>query len=97
MWIKLLMLFGVDYVILLHYDGERMIKQVTNIDGKYYASPYICTTTAELLPDGVAKGVSFIDGWEPVSKRMYKHYGKTITDEINALELYVNQEREETK
>lgn len=71
---SLLSRFGVDYVVLCHFDGVHSIKRVRWIGGVPFAAPYLPETRGRLHPNGSWTGGSYIDGWLPATPRMAEYY-----------------------
>lgn len=68
---KLRVLFGVDYVVLKHHDGEHQVKPVRWLGGKAFAAPYLSGTSGMLLPHGKFQGKNYVKAWLPITKRTH--------------------------
>jgi len=60
-------LFGTEYVILRHHDGEHQLKEVDLLGDHWFAAPYLPKTRCRLLPDLSVDGPSYVIGWYPVT------------------------------
>ena len=60
-----------EYVVLIHHDGDRVVKRAYTLGGRVYANPHMPYTRTELLPGGKTRGQSYIDGWQPVTDKTF--------------------------
>ena len=77
LWQKLRVLMGVDYVVLIHFDGQYQVKPVIWVgETTALSAPYLRDTAGLLLPNGEWIGKSFIDRWLPTTKRTQKLFDR---------------------
>jgi len=69
---RLRALFGKDYVVLIHHDGEHMIKPVQWLGEMAFSAPYLQKTRGRLLANGGYDGRNYIRGWLPITERTKK-------------------------
>ena len=69
-------LFRFEYVVLVLFNGERMIRRVYKIGNTLYAHPYLPHTRCQILPGGKVVGKIYIDGWEPITPKTIRLWEK---------------------
>lgn len=62
-------LFGWQYCLLIHHDGELQVRRCYAIGYAIYATPYTATSRVRLMPGGKTKGQRYIESWEPVTDK----------------------------
>lgn len=62
-------LFGVQYVVLTHFDGKSYVKRAYSMGGHVWANPYLPHTRTKLLPKGRVRGACYVDSWSPITDK----------------------------
>lgn len=77
-WFRKLMtlLFDRQYVLLVHYDGQKQARQAIYENRSWGATPYLAHTRCKLLPSGNIKGESYVHEWLPLTKPMWAVYNR---------------------
>lgn len=73
------MLFGREYVVLYHHDGEAMMRRAYARNDAFYADPYGAATRTKLLPGGEVQGRPYISFWRPITKKARQLYEAKAT------------------
>lgn len=59
-------LFGLRWVVLVDFDGERTVRRVKFLNGKPYANRWrYMPAPVDLEDDGAAKGCAYVECWQP--------------------------------
>lgn len=78
---KTLSLFGRQYVLLVHHDGDRVTRHAYTLGNDVYAHPHEPRTRCRLLPGGKAIGQCYIHGWEPITPKTVALYNSLSREE----------------
>ena len=61
-------LFNWQYVLLIDFSRDMLLRRAYRLNGVWYANPYSSKTRTELKPGGETYGQGYIRGWRPVTR-----------------------------